>query len=100
MLHKFIPQGQWNTEHGTADVIEQDGFGIVGGLIDKTGEGYLMNYLTAAPVMMKELEIAIEAIRELRHAFYVDGKRNALKAAFEKYAGLAATMYEAVKLAK
>lgn len=55
-MHKFIRQGEWATNQGVAECIEQEGFGIVGAIIDKTGEGYLMQYLLAAPNMRKALE--------------------------------------------
>lgn len=67
-IHEFVPQGQWNTPHGIAEVIEQTGFGIVGGVIDKTGEGYLMRYLLAAPKMLAALKECQEDYRELMRA--------------------------------
>jgi len=38
MPGNWIAQGQWATDRGVAEVVEQEGFGIVGAWISATGE--------------------------------------------------------------
>jgi hypothetical protein len=52
--------GQWNTPHGVAEVIEQEGFGIIGGFIDQTGEGN-HRLAIAAPELLAQLQRLTDA---------------------------------------
>lgn len=88
----WIAQGQWATNRGTAEVVEQLGFGIIGAWISHTGETIEQRELICRAVsshvtMIEALEVAEATIERLNRHNSANGTLDVIRAAIAKAKG-------------